>query len=102
MITYISHMFSTNREAEEHLRTCRPLIEEAGGTVSIKMWERKELDHTTHITETTKNQESTTDIQKDMEIMIQQGPVLLVTVPEEKALSALLPNSEELAFKVLP
>jgi hypothetical protein len=36
------------------------------------------------------------------EITVQQGPVLLVTLPEEKTLSALLPDSEELAFRVLP
>lgn len=102
MITYVSRMFSTSREAEEYLSTYRLLIEEAGGTVSVKTWERKEEDRTTHTGETTQHGETTTDIQKDTEITIQQGPVLLVILPEEKTLSALLPNSEALAFKVLP
>jgi len=101
MIIYVSKIFSTDREAEEYLSTYQPLIEEAGGTVSIKAWERKEEDRTTHTTETTKHGETTTDTQKDTEITIQQGPVLLVTLPEEKTLSTLLPNSEEQAFKIL-
>jgi len=102
MITYVSKMFSTSREAQEQLSNYQALIEEAGGTVTIEAWERKEVDRTTHITETTKHGETTADIQKEAETMVQQGPVLLVILPEEKTLSTLLPRSEELAFKMLP
>jgi hypothetical protein len=102
MITYVSKMFSTSREAQEQLSNYRLLIEEAGGIVTIEAWERKEVDRTTHITETTKHGETTADIQQEAETMVQQGPVLLVTLPEEKTLSTLLPRSEELAFKMLP
>lgn len=101
MITYVSKMFSTSRQAEEQLSTYRLLIEEAGGIASIETWERKEEDCTTHTMETTRNGETATDIQKETEILVEQGPVLLVTLPEERTLSTLLPNSEELAFRIV-
>ena len=99
MRTYISTILASTAEAEDYVNIYQKLIENAGGRMSIKLWEHKERDNTTLTKETTSQGETTTEVTQDVATVIQRGLVLSVTLPEEIPLPPLLEENEALAFK---
>ncbi|HEY0753497.1 MAG TPA: hypothetical protein VGD98_06010 [Ktedonobacteraceae bacterium] len=101
MVTYVSKMFATDAEAEEYLSTYRIPVEEAGGEVSVVLWERKDTDATTLTKETEVQGEIVAEVAKAVEVTVKRGPVLYMILPEDLSPASLLAGSEELAFKPL-